>query len=294
MKKLLFILTCTLFLFSCKKTENSPPEEVLTPVFFSVANFSQKTGEISKSNSSISEQGDTLRNYVKHFYYRVYNAEGKLIKVKNQTSSQTTFGTVSDTLSPGDYTFVFAASVKALQFSGTSLDDASFFLGDTAVWDDTFSKKIAITVGSTPVNESVRLNRVVAGLELNLLQELPSHILALQIIAENECNTYQIISGLSHTIIPKIKTFVFPPGQPIPKSFFMHILNTSTRQKIRIRVYGHAEGSEPPSLFEQRVENIMFYTNRKTVLSGSLTGNEEITVTLNPLWDTTPAEVIPL
>lgn len=321
MKHLLLTASlCMGLLAACKKegADSPAPAATQTAVTFTVDDLVQSVSPLSKSGPhTVSAEGDTLSKYANYLSYVVFNAKGVMIHgayhgpqfygyevydhggprwLKSATTvpaNQQPFGVINDKLDGGVYTVVFIASKTPVGIGGRELRYSFFSNFDTEVWNDTFYKKIQVTVGASPLTQSVRLDRVVAGLEVNLKSGLPANASRLSISLENENSRLFIPSGKKGGAA-NIKTRNFSltaadTGTP-NKKFMVHVLNTETPLFVTIRAYD----AQNVLIKEKRIPNVRFFTNQKTVLSGDLDGapqDASFTITVNPVWDT-PAETI--
>ena len=281
MKKNLLSLTLCVALFTaCKKEPGSTLVGEKTSVTFTVSDFTVSDGSLEKSGASTAAVGDTLKNYANNLYYRIYDSSGGLVKFKSQTSAQADFGTVADTLAAGTYTVVFTASKQSLNFANSSLSSDHFLDPSNTNWDDIFLKKLTLTVGATPINQAVRLDRIVAGLQLNLEEDPYGRFPLIRITVEDDDSIYQLGSLTSANPVAKTREWTIFFGKGI-KSVFMHVLNTNRPAKVTIRAYDRA-GRQ---VAEKIVDNVRFYANKKTVFSGRITEDANLTIKVDPIWN---------
>ncbi len=298
MKTLLCTLAiCVALTSACKKSQHATPESPKTQTTFTVADFSQTVVPMGKSGSSISDIGDTLKNYADYLIYRVYNSSGTLVSSKDQTSSSPTFGTITDRLEPGNYTVLFVASKDVIGYQYNSLASALIFGHDpgfdwvndvrvqriSRAWEDTFLKKISITVGTDPFIETVRLDRIVGALELNLEAGVPAEVAKITISVEYDQNTYQVNTGVRSSTLIKTKEFTVTDsdrGQP-NKKFLMHVFNVTRPQLITIKGFN----TQNELVTQKVINNVTFFQNKKTILTGNLNVSSTFIITVNPVWD---------
>jgi len=296
MKKVLPVLSLILLLFAaCKKSDNSEaePKEEEKPkydVSFTVADFAQTVGTLSTGNSKATTAvGDTLKNYVNLLYYRIYNSAGVLVNSAEQEGALSTFGTVTDKLPSGIYNVFFAAGKYSLYVSGAQNNLSNAVFGPTigASWNDTFVKQFQLTVGSTPITQAVRLDRVIGGLEVVLQDAIPANAAKVSVVFQNDVDF--IYANGTGILGPKSMTKDFPIfasdiGQK-NKKFLAFIGNTLSASSVIIRAYDSANGL----ITEKTVSNVRCYKNQKTTLTGTLfpatsSASLGFTVTVNPTW----------
>lgn len=267
---------------ACEKSPDAQPDVPKMPktnVTFTLSDFTVSEGALGKAGSSVSAVGDTLKNYANHLYYRVYDASGALLKAKSQTSNQGDFGVVNDSLAQGNYTVVFVASKSPLSFANTSLSTDHFLDPSNTHWDDMFLRKMSITVGTSPISQSVRLDRIVAGLQLNLEEDPNGAFPGLSITLETEDSAYQLSNLTSSGPVVKTRQWTLYFGANT-KSVFMPVLNTNRPVKVIFRIYNRVN----QLVGERIVENVRFYANKRTVFSGRLTQDVEFKVGVDPVW----------
>ena len=298
MKTLLCTLAiCVALTTACKKSQHARPETPKTDATFTVAEFSQSVAPIAKSNSAVLDIGDTLKNYADYLLYRVYNSSGNLVSSKNQTSDSPTFGTITDRLEPGNYTVVFVASKDVIGYHSNFLGNALIFGHDpgfdrvndmrvqrlSRAWEDTFLKKINITVGTSPFVETLRLDRLVGALELNLEAGVPAEVSRIAISVEYDQNTYNVNTGVRSSTLIKTKEFIIADSdRGLPdKKFLMHVFNVTRPQLITIKAFN----AQNELITQKMINNVTFFQNKKTILTGNLNVSSSFIITVNPVWD---------
>jgi len=296
MKKVLPVLSLILLLFAaCKKSDNSEaePKEEDKPkydVSFTVADFAQTVGTLSTGNSKATTAvGDTLKNYVNYLYYRIYNSAGVLVNSVDQEGSLSTFGTITDKLPSGAYNVLFTAGKYNLFIPGaqTIFSNASFGPTYGTPWNDTFVKHVQLTVGSTAIAQSVRLDRVIGGLEVVLQDAIPSNVAKVSVVFQSDVDYIYSTGTGTFSSKPITRDFSIAAsdiGQK-NKKFLSYIGNTVSASSVIIRAYDSANGL----LAEKTVSNVRCYKNQKTTLTGTLfpatsSASLGFTVTVNPTW----------
>jgi hypothetical protein len=175
MKKLLYTLILSSVLFGCKRTDD-PAEELegaKASVTFAISPFESEVIKLGKDNPAVSSSGDSLPTAADNLYYLVYNSSGRLVKSKTQTSNSTDFGKITDDLNLGTYTIYFLASKGTLQFDYR--DYVSLHVSPTTNhWNDTFGKRLVITIDGSSVQREVKLERLVGGVEVEVQSAIPA------------------------------------------------------------------------------------------------------------------------
>ncbi|MFD2163101.1 hypothetical protein ACFSJU_11915 [Paradesertivirga mongoliensis] len=293
MKNALLALSLSLILFaSCRKSNQ--PDGPKTDVKFQFTDFNWEVGPLGKAASTAADvdytTGDTLKNYAKYFYYRAYNSAGVKVSEKSQVSSDANFGTINDVLDPGSYTIVFVAGNKPLALSNYGLNSDHIYDPAEDYWDDTFFKKINITVGTESSTHPVTLERIVGALELTLLDALPHNAAKLRISAEYERSTYQLKDGATAGTATKAKDFILTQADKgqANRQFLMHILNFSRALNITLTTYN----AQNTVLSTRTINGVWFHQNRKTIVKGNLSAGTQFTVTVDPVWGTPTAPII--
>lgn len=317
MKKILVALCLVAGLTACKKSNDlaTEPETPKTDVKFTFSDIDRSVTVLGKSgSSSVLAEGDTIKNYANTILYRVFDSVGRIVKAIDHTPtefrtitydplrspgwiasdtrsapSSQSFGVINDRLAPGKYTVVFVASKGHVAFTAAILDSAHFFGREAGLpdntWEDTFHKTLQVTVGSSPITQSVRLDRVVAGLELNLKAGVPTNASRLSIAVDYENNSYYTNTGERGGTLTKTKNFMLGDDDKgvMDKKFLMHIMNVNRKLRVTIKTYD----AQNNVLSEKVVPEVMFYANKKTTLSGNLTVPATFSIAVNPTWNAT-------
>lgn len=302
MKKVLPVLALVLALFSsCTKSTQLEPEQKKYDVTFSISDFAQSVSSLSTTRPKTTLGiGDTLKNYADNLYYRIYNSAGVMVNSIDQSSTLTTFGTISDKLPAGSYNVFLAASKGPLYISDakTSYSSAaySYFYPATS-WSDTFVKQLQLTVGTTAVSQSVKLDRAVGGLQVTLLDAIPNNATRISLVFQSEVQFLNVNgSSASYAGTSLTKDFTLTSadiGQK-NKTFLMYVGNIVSASSVVIRAYDSNNGL----IVEKTIPNVRCYKNQKTSLTGALfpatvSTSLGFTVTVNPTWDTPTSPVIP-
>lgn len=288
MKRFLPILFAGLTLFGCQKPAVKP--DTLTEaqttkydVTFKVADFGSTVGAFNASTKGTMAVGDTLKNYADNLYYYVFSSTtGLLVKSISQNALTTGFGTITDQLPSGTYNVFMAASKGTLTLQAGN--DYSVATYQATPWSDTFTKTFTLTVGTSAVTQSVRLDRALGGLEVTLTDAIPSTVAKISLVFEKDASSIYMKSGLPFLNANAGKDFTIASSDigVKNKKFFMYIGNTSTMATVSIYAYDAGNNI----IAQKRVGPVMVSRNQITLLSGSLLlkSSGDFTVNVNPTW----------
>ncbi len=290
MKRLVLPVLLLPFLFySCKK-DNTQVTPVNTSkkyqVQFGVSGFQQIILSTAKGsgneNSKIfaASPGNAMT-----LDYLVYDSNGNLVHSTTQLAD-TTRTMVKDSLPAGTYTFCFVVGGPSRQIS-PSFKELTY---PGAVWEDTFVKQVIFTVGPGNVTQNVTLDRLVAQLETDITGAIPPNAAKITINVDKEYMWGKFSGQPDTTLKANTPTsFTFPLSQSGTKFCFV-LLNTVSPFNVELTAYD-ASGSV---LAKATVNNVKCAVNTRTVLSGSLFGNQSstFTVSLNNQWVTDPFKTI--
>lgn len=276
MKHTILAILAAMLLFSCKKDKPAKPDNSgkLYTVNFKVNSFSQVLEPIGKSSADkkLLADGDSLALKINSILYRLYTTNGTLIKQKTSISSAKEFGTLLDSLAAGNYTAVIMGFKGAytIQEPNTVLPDVNTSL---------FYKKINFTVSNQNLNQQVALERMNAGLQIILTDEGPISSSVLQYRAT--VNDYQAFSIFNYTPVTvpnetRIITLKKDKGNFNGGTFDLgtsvSILNTTGPVTVTIWAASNLGGNV---IYAQKtLNNVMFYRNKKTILTGKLFSND--------------------
>ena len=336
MKKYIFSLIVIVSVMSaCKKDaiNTNKNNKGTTPVTFNIG-FAQTTGSFSVSNKAhkfgthslaSASVDSTLKANASTLYIVVYPADGSHLFFTKQLSTDTVFGKVQYNLPAGTYTVAFAAGQTGLNYGGTNLssDDLVYSIPLSGgnfdnSWKDTFFKKMTITVGSTPVNQSVSLDRIDSQIIVNIEDAIPSTVKFIRVTAsdnnfdgsEPSFTPYFIISTATATGDPGVLsaytslTIPVTPGVKNTK-FAFFTLNSIHPYIVRIVGTDHLPvgnfNGVPNATGQQigyaEVDSVMVVPGHQTVLSGNLFGGNGLTntggfnINVNPTWSPTTTTI---
>jgi hypothetical protein len=299
MKKLILILLAPILLLGCRKAEilstDLPSADTTRHALkFTVDDLVTTTKTMNSTGGKVtSAVGDTLRNYANFLYYSIFNSQGLWIKDIAQTSDLTSFGTIYDLQPAGKYTVYIAASKTRLPptINTKSAADSYFRTGNDTGWPDFFAKAVSVSVGSTDVTQSVRLDRVLAGYRVVLEDAIPDGVAKLTVQVTND-NQYYYFTGRSSTPYAS-STKEFPLTSADKgvknKTFEGTVGNVTNYTNLLIKGYnGSGE-----IIAQKTVAYIKFEAGKRSVITGNLftpvtNPSAGFTVTVDPNWTTAP------
>jgi hypothetical protein len=300
-RAILFLLVAVAFCSSCKKDQK---KDFVLPaktykVNFNVADFTQTL--VGNSANNLHTDGlktnttPPLSSVIDEIDYYVFNSAGVLKHYLKQQSTVTNFGTITDALPAGTYTVVFAAGKTGLYVFQNGLTNSwleGYGTHDPLLpWQDTFFKKISLTVGDADINQSVALDRIVSQLTVNIEDVIPANAYSIKITARTYTqfffDTGSIIkAGTNNTPNDNFAaTIVIPASAKGTTNYKASIstLNTDAPSTVVIGCYDSAGNA----LASVSVNNVIVHTNTQTILSGQLFGtNNLFGITVNSKWDT--------
>jgi len=295
MKKLLPALLLSLILGGCSKSnqpgENKPAQEdAKHKVSFTITDFAASTTVMSTPGTKATNAvGDTLKNYADNLYYRIYDANGNWVNGTEQTSTSATFGTVTDQLVAGTYTVFLAASKGGLRTSDKTVAFSKADFGPTstgAIWNDTFIKTFTLTVGTTDLSQSVRLERTVAAYQIVLEDAIPSDAAKIAVSIMYDYPTMALTgANMSVPLSPPVEYALAAADKGVKnKTFSGFLSNTFLPVSFVIKAYN----GRNEVIAEKTIKDLKFEKNKRTTLTGALfppaNPSGDFTVVVNPVW----------
>lgn len=185
-KNILYSALISLFFFACKKDNSTTPnKDQKYPVRITIDGFTQTSEDFDgqkKSAGNTKAAADSLADYIQHLYYLVYNNSNTLVKRIDQSSADTGFGLILDSLAAGHYTIALVGSKNATYIGGDPLfggqDEIAFF---DLPGGDVFYKKLGIDVTDS-IATAVNLDRVVAKLKIQIQDAIPNSVKNISIL----------------------------------------------------------------------------------------------------------------
>jgi hypothetical protein len=278
--QLLCSIAICLLTLSCTKEKNINSEnDQKYDVNFNLSTFSQEIVNLKSAKS--------LSDNIGYLYYFVYNNGGLLVSSKTQTSSDSTFGHISDKLLNGSYTILFVGG-KNKCFIQNNDNLTNVYCSNNYVGFDSFYKLINITISNSNISQSVSLDRNVNYLEAIIIDTVPNNAAKISMYISDFGGGFRFIDGSTYVwnanIIDKlvgisdigepnfkIGTFMFPPYESFT---------------VNLRCYD----SSNTLLADKIINSVVCIKNKRTILTGKLFdgiggGNASFTVTVNPTFD---------
>lgn len=287
---LLLLFSILTISYSCKKSDTAAPlskDEPTYNVRFNVQNFETSYSNIQPSNKSTSGFGiDSSLNYVKYLNYIVYDSLGNMVnKTLQINSGSQTFGTISDKLKAGQYTFVIAAGTRDSGFINLSnkLSDLKIYNALYGYTQDIFLYKTTARVGNADTTfNNITLNRITGALEIRFTDTIPSSYQYMTIKMVNVATYYNVatntLAGADSTTEWNLAPFNIKPLSAFA-------LGSNNKLKITIsgmKTYGNIDR-------QITIDSVSVYTNKKTILTGKFFNSQNIgiPVTVNPAYSDT-------
>lgn len=177
MKKILLIAIAAIFFAGCDKQET--PETPPRNISFTVSGFTHQTtpvGALQKSGSQTMASDSTqLKDHISTLKFLLFDAQGKLVVQKSQTSDAAGFGTFSERIKDGKYTAFFIGGPGE-----PTLDLSTFTISNLLSTRDTYIKHMEFNVAQEDKTMNVVLERFGAKLKIKLTDPFPSDIKALK------------------------------------------------------------------------------------------------------------------
>ena len=311
MKKITyFILTASIFFFSCKKehTTSSNPSGKKYKVVFNT-NFTQKSAAFAlrrQTNSLQANDNSEINGNIDILYLYVYDAssDGFVHRIV-QDSTMSNLGIVIDSLPAGSYHIYMAAGKKGLIDSGYAANNGLFSgtIGYGSYnWQDIFIGNIDITVsGSQSDNQIIYLDRQVTKLELQLIDTVPANASTITLSVYPGYNATFIDYRFGGVNPDTSKTTINIPASAIGKAgltFDKIVLpgNTFDQFNTGLDIELTSRDASNHVIGTAHVANVKSPPNERTILSGKLFPNtvvnsqppQTFTVKVDTAWNSTP------
>lgn len=326
-KAILLLFVAVAFCSSCKKDQKKGPAVTgkTYKVNFDVSGFTQELvgNSANKLHTNGLKANDTppLSLAISNIYYYVFDSNGHMLHHLTQPSSATNFGNIADQLPAGSYTIVLAAGqdnlivTDAHAYTGQSSSvTTSSLLRDIYLggyyhydpvtttetdlpWQDTFFKKIALTVTDSNINQSVTMDRIVSQVTVDVTDAIPANAHSITVTAR----TYKYFFLSSGDITANPLPYNFSASQVGPvdnlKTTFIipDVAKGTTNYKVSLLTLNNTDPSSVlincydasnNVLGSVKVDNVTMHPNTQTILSGNLFGaSNNFGVTLNGKWD---------
>jgi hypothetical protein len=306
--QILLCSICAFLFFSCKKEQKASGNDQKYPVSFKITGFSEsqipiggKAGKI-KTTALAPQAIDSIP--VQQLVYMLFGVNGTgPITVRKFTKGDPDFGIISDNVPAGDYIATFIGGSARLKIASFSDPRAGEYLpyfftystnvyppsGDTNTWDDTFYKRVPITVTSSGINQGVTVDRITSKLDFVIKDPIPAGITKI-VVAFNDTIAVDVKSKVA---IKGYNPFINRTEQAISTAdagktnYTISIFNLHNVTPFDVTVSYYGANPNGP-LDTKVIKNVICKTNTKTTLSGYLftPSNNEFTTTIDQAWDT--------
>jgi hypothetical protein len=273
MKNLLILSSLLVVLFlGCKKTEDQSytPDEKTYSVTFDASTLTTHLQDYSKAGNSVSELGDTLKNYCRKLNYHLFRADGTYLRTiwQQEGMGQGVTGIVKDDLVAGSYIALFIGYEGA--FIGENPTDLPNLFMETwyIFWPGVYMKRIDFTVSNSNIVRNVRMTRVTGAVDVNIEDALPVNAARITLEAIDDVKNLYFVDSTRNTFHKKYQEFTISADQKGQTNtrFVMNVINTFKPFTLVIKCQDKFGGV----LSQKVVNNVMCYKNRKTMLSGKL------------------------
>lgn len=315
MKNALFILFAVM-LFSCAK-DYQPDIPTPAPVTlekkavrFSLDDFIRQESDMRKSARNASGHGDrdtSLAN-IAYIYYVAYDNNGMRVSFVKQDSlaNAADFGAITDSLVPGNYTIVLAATTKPVTFNADTADsptqpDINYHViqplveGGAGVLNngDIFLKKFPLEVapntGSIAID--ISLNRIVGKIAVQILDALPtSHpYYRLWVRVNPTTFSYKLSNGIVSAPAGYFDRWMNTLSY---NSFEDYLFGSSHLVNVTIDYLDKTTGAE----LQKVITNVPVTSNKITRIKGYLFGApapnaSDYQIKVNQAWDSDVTEI---
>ena len=241
----------------------------------------------SEVNSSSIDRSSSLPDF-SYLYVRIYNTvTGKLtLSTDLAKLPGADLPTLENFLPKGEYTATVIASRSSLQLSGNSItwNNAGFSMGDSSI-DDTFYKKLSFSIIDQPVEKSLSLDRIIAGLSVVIEDAIPSDVKRIEVYISADKADYRFSDGNQTGSVSRFASFPLSPDDvgSTNKTLTSIAFGINTPTNVRLKAFDNSNAV----LFEATVPDVTFRADKTTKVSGKLfTNKTSFKVTLNSVWDT--------
>lgn len=262
-----------LVLLSCKKEngkQGTPaPADKKHIITFNAGGFTQQTGDIG--GKAAAREGQPLRRYVKYLYYYLLGQPSDvepIIKEIVQDSSMPNFGTIRDTVAPGNYTITILGTNQRINVSGGVTSSPAVAFGMPVL--DAFDKSFTLTVDG-PVTRDVRLERITAKLEFVFKDAIPLNAKRFYASLARVDNVIELFTGESVNGSPDRATFVYDFKESekgrtgVKISTYIIVTRPFTSEDGIYMSYLDDAGN---TIVSRVVPNIAYKNNKTTILTG--------------------------
>jgi len=292
---LLMVVTA---LQACKKDNHTDPvvntPDKLYPITFNVTNTVQQTKLASKMGTTasfpISEPYiNPLKGGINTIDYMLYDVNGILKKHSTFHSPEANFGSISDNVSAGNYTVAIVGSIDSSGYSNRNIGEDGYYRfvsvqdslfgyaysssiystsGGEEQWYDAFFKKFSLTVPGSGINQNITLTRIVAQVELYILDALPDNATSLSFEIKDDRSYYSALKDM--------------PAAQITTHSNIHSTNITNTNRKNFKISAIVVDTASPFsaivsvygtnglITKKTINDIRCQKNTKTILSGKL------------------------
>lgn len=181
-KNIAFLMIILAIVVACSKTNKNedkptPPAEKYA-VQFKASGFGlsiEDFGKMKNDPNARTQAQDTLRKYADYLYLFVFNYDDNSAPIKQivQTSADTSFGVIIDSLPTGKYKIIMIASKDTVKVLN-KIPQNYFVLLSLVPGTDIFLKRTVLEVATGPINQDMALTRIVGKLKLTITDKIPN------------------------------------------------------------------------------------------------------------------------
>jgi hypothetical protein len=272
------------------------------------------------------EEGSEIKRitrYADNNTMSIYHQDGKdygnRIPGLEYVTNTAPFNVITDSLAAGNYTIVVTGSSGAIIINTdkSSFGDpiylpirrsppTTYYPDLAAVYTaqglepiprsvEIYFAKCNVTIGDSDMTHSLTLSRIVGQLEVNLEDAIPNNVAYIQAGRSGEYKgfSFEYEVPFGETFIEDDERYadVTPnviTGADIGKTNYKlqrYIINTAVPMTIILKAYDAANNL----IVRKEINNVRFYKNKRTILSGKLFSNgpvtAQFTITANQAWD---------
>ncbi|TWF42276.1 hypothetical protein FHW36_10231 [Chitinophaga polysaccharea] len=291
MKTLIFCTALLMVLLtSCSKSshENIPKDDSQKfAIKFDISGFNQMIGDFdgnarsASGGSTAKTDPDTLKKYINYIYFYVF-ANGAKLKEVRQTSTDTAFGHIIDSMPAGNYNIAMIGSKDPVTIEPTYGDDRFLVFGLPGT--DVFFKNIPISV-SGAINQTMTLDRIVSKLKVVIKDKIPTGTksITISLLSDPQRGGLEVVSmilnklrlsrgepvdggqGLSGYSPDVIGTDTLIGTENFSKEYILFAMS-STKTVVNLL----SKDAQGVTISEKNIYNVTLVPGKRTVLSGNL------------------------
>lgn len=254
-----------------KKGENNP-NVTLTFTPFSQEPFTRSVacGGSPAAQGAFTRSVAPLSDQLSRLSVAIFRTDGTKVKSINQTVSDTGYGTVSVSLSPGTYKVV-AVAHNSTEGNATITSPEKVTFANNKM-TDTFSYCGTITVlDGSPIEETIQLQRVVALLRLSVTGTIPAEVARFKFYYTGGSSTLNPETGYG-CVNSKQTEYrpAFPVGDGSAAATTFDLYTAPHELNDVLKLVITAQDADNQTLNEWTMENIPVTKNKITTWSGQL------------------------